>query len=144
MIGFVIHGEAVAQARPRFDRRTGRAYDSKDSRSWKERVYFSALPHKPDELITKPVLMRVAIYKSIPKSWSKRKKADAAIDLIRPTGKPDLSNIVKGIEDALNGVIWQDDSQIVGLEVVKHYTDKAPHIWVMINELEHCKSAQER
>lgn len=132
MIKFTIEGEAVAQARPRFNRHTGRAYDTQKSKSWKERVYFSALPHKPKELLTGPVYLHVNIHRSIPKSWSKKKRAAATNLEVLPTSKPDLSNILKGIEDALNGVIWRDDSQVVGLKMSKAYTDKPPFIEITI------------
>ena len=33
---------------------------------------------------------------------------------IRPTKRPDLDNIAKAVLDALNGLAYQDDSQIVG------------------------------
>jgi Holliday junction resolvase RusA-like endonuclease len=32
-----------------------------------------------------------------------------------PTGRPDLSNLVKLAEDALTGLVWQDDDQVVRL-----------------------------
>jgi Holliday junction resolvase RusA-like endonuclease len=35
------------------------------------------------------------------------------------TGKPDTSNLVKAIEDALNGIAYYDDSQIVKLFAAK-------------------------
>lgn len=34
---------------------------------------------------------------------------------VYPTGRPDLSNLVKLAEDALTGLVWQDDDQIVQL-----------------------------
>ena len=35
--------------------------------------------------------------------------------------KPDLSNLVKAIEDAGNGILWHDDCQITRLLVMKRY-----------------------
>jgi Holliday junction resolvase RusA-like endonuclease len=49
----------------------------------------------------------------IPKSWSKAKRQAAIIGEIRPTGKPDLSNIIKAAEDAMNKIVYGDDSAIV-------------------------------
>lgn len=39
--------------------------------------------------------------------------------------KPDSDNIAKAILDALNGVAYYDDSQVVGLTVKKEYGDSA-------------------
>lgn len=38
-----------------------------------------------------------------------------------PDVKPDLSNLVKNIEDAANGMLWGDDAQIVKIEAEKWY-----------------------
>lgn len=35
--------------------------------------------------------------------------------------KPDLDNLAKGVMDALNGIAWHDDSQIVKLELTKRW-----------------------
>jgi Holliday junction resolvase RusA-like endonuclease len=37
------------------------------------------------------------------------------------TVKPDLTNLGKIIEDALNKLVWKDDSQICGLTLIKEY-----------------------
>jgi Holliday junction resolvase RusA-like endonuclease len=50
-----------------------------------------------------------AVFK-IPESWSAKKKA---AHLWRAhTQKPDLSNIIKHLEDGLNRIAWVDDSAI--------------------------------
>lgn len=54
-----------------------------------------------------------------PKSWSKKKK-EAAMGAMK-ISTPDLSNLVKFTEDALNGVLWEDDKQIVALKASKCY-----------------------
>lgn len=38
-----------------------------------------------------------------------------------PTGKPDLDKLVRAVLDALTGVVWRDDSQIVHIETWKTY-----------------------
>ena len=40
------------------------------------------------------------------------------------TRKPDLTNLAKSVEDALNGVAYKDDSQIVELLVEKEFGKK--------------------
>jgi Holliday junction resolvase RusA-like endonuclease len=35
--------------------------------------------------------------------------------------KPDLSNLIKWVEDAGNGIIWQDDKQIFEIEATKAF-----------------------
>jgi Holliday junction resolvase RusA-like endonuclease len=47
-----------------------------------------------------------------PESWSAKKKARAIAGELRHVTKPDTSNLVKMYEDAMNGVVYRDDSQI--------------------------------
>lgn len=57
-----------------------------------------------------PVRLTVRAIFKIPASWSKKK---AAAHIWRAhTQKPDLSNIIKHLEDGLNRIAWVDDSQI--------------------------------
>ena len=54
--------------------------------------------------------------------------------LIHPTKKPDADNIAKIIMDALNGVAYEDDRQVVELIVRKFFSDTA-YVDVFIDEL---------
>lgn len=58
----------------------------------------------------------------VPASWSKKKQAQALDGQIYPTKKPDVDNVVKAVFDALNGIVWQDDVQVVGLALSKRYS----------------------
>lgn len=40
---------------------------------------------------------------------------------LRPTGKPDLDKLARAVLDALTGLVWADDSQVVGVEASKVY-----------------------
>ncbi len=57
----------------------------------------------------------------VAESWPRKKRAAALAGEIKPTGKPDADNVQKALFDALNGVIWKDDSQIVDITFRKRY-----------------------
>ncbi len=66
--------------------------------------------------------LRIKAYYTIPASASKKKKLLMIEGAIRPTKKPDMDNIVKAVADALNGVAYRDDSQIVDCQIRKFYS----------------------
>lgn len=53
------------------------------------------------------------------------------------TGKPDRDNLMKSLQDALNGLLFVDDSQICAGPVDKFYAagDEQPHVEVKIEQL---------
>jgi Holliday junction resolvase RusA-like endonuclease len=62
---------------------------------------------------TGPIQVNLKAYFQIPKSWSKKKQAAAMAGQIWHTTKPDKDNIEKAVCDALNGILYKDDSQVV-------------------------------
>lgn len=136
MIRFTVYGIPVAQGRPRATNINGHVvvYDPGKSKRYKDYIRLAASNHAPEKLLEGPIALWVKVYRPIPKSFSKKKQKLAEIGRIRPTTKPDVSNYIKIIEDALNGVIWKDDSQIVRLLVDKYYSEK-PRIEIEVEEL---------
>jgi Holliday junction resolvase RusA-like endonuclease len=67
------------------------------------------------------VQVAIRAFYDIPKSWTKEKRKKAAAGMIPATVKPDADNILKVIADALNGIAWQDDKQIIYATVEKLY-----------------------
>jgi Holliday junction resolvase RusA-like endonuclease len=59
---------------------------------------------------------------AIPKSWPKWRQGAAENGLVWHTIRPDASNVLKAVEDALQGVVYRDDSQIVSVVVQKAYS----------------------
>ncbi|BBC00107.1 RusA family crossover junction endodeoxyribonuclease [Bradyrhizobium elkanii] len=57
----------------------------------------------------------------VPASWSERKRQQAITGDIKPGKKPDLDNIAKAWNDALNGVVYRDDSLICRMTLDKRY-----------------------
>ncbi len=122
-IKFKIYGPVQAQQRPRFSRHNGqvRTYDDKRSKSYKAHVQKSVAPYAPEEPIESAIELHIDVYHQLQKSGSKQLKADKLAHRVRPTVKPDVDNLAKGIKDALTGMIWRDDAQVVSLTVRKFY-----------------------
>jgi Holliday junction resolvase RusA-like endonuclease len=59
----------------------------------------------------------------VPKSWSIKKRDAALSGAMRPVSKPDWDNYGKIASDALNKVVYLDDSQIVTALVMKEYCE---------------------
>lgn len=68
-----------------------------------------------------PVALHIVAVFEVPKSWPKCRREDALAGLVVPTGKPDWDNVGKGVSDALNGIVYADDAQVVDGRVVKRY-----------------------
>jgi Holliday junction resolvase RusA-like endonuclease len=82
-----------------------------------------------------PVMVVLTAFYSIPKSTSKSKLSQMATGDIRPVKKPDCDNVLKIVCDALNGIAYKDDSQIVSAQVDKFYTEKEPRVFLEIMEV---------
>lgn len=70
------------------------------------------------------VFTRICIFRKVPKSWSKSKREAALSGRIFPVTKPDIDNQVKTIFDALNKIVYRDDSQIVAKKVIRRYAER--------------------
>jgi len=124
----------TAKGRPRAFARNGKVRTYSPSRTDQAERDFIALadPHAPERPFVGPVSLSVRFVFPVPASWSRTKRERAWFHLSRP----DLSNVVKAVEDGLNrsGRWWRDDSQIARLCVEKVY-GPAPQIEVEIQEL---------
>lgn len=54
---------------------------------------------------------------------------------IFPTCPPDLTKYVRSTEDALTGVLWIDDGQVVKGEYTKEYCSEKPGVVILIREV---------
>ena len=134
----IVLGDPVAQGRPRFSRQGGfvKAYDPAKSRDYKSYVRMIAAQHTPESPVEGAIEFSLRIYRAIPKGMPKYKREAAKDGRLRPVIKPDVSNVLKGVEDALKGVWYKDDSQIVGYRVLGKWYDERPRIEIMMRELE--------
>lgn len=75
----------------------------------------------------------IVAYYSIPKSTTKNRRKAMMAGQIRPTKRPDCDNVIKIILDALNGVAYRDDAQVVTVWMNKHYDD-VPRVEVFLDD----------
>lgn len=141
MINILVVGEPVAQGRPKFSARNGfiKAYDPAKSRDYKDYVRLAAAEQmQGKELLQGALKLSICIYRTAPQAIAgKPKKAEEAErGDIRPTTKPDLDNYVKGVKDALKGVVWGDDSQIVDyIQPFGKFYSAKPRIEIMVKTI---------
>lgn len=91
---------------------------------WEQKVYTYANQAKPAEPLDVPLRVQIQFYLLKPKSKPKR--------AIWPSGRPDLDNLVKAITDAMNMLIYTDDSRICELVATKFYTDDTRQVGVRV------------
>ena len=117
-------GQPVGKGRPRFSRATGTVYTPEKTARYEERLAWAAqsvMAGRP--LLTGALEVTVRAFMEIPKSKPKKFREAAFAGRIRPVSKPDGDNIAKML-DAMNRVVWVDDSQIADLIVQKRYSDR--------------------
>jgi Holliday junction resolvase RusA-like endonuclease len=139
VISFTIPGPPVGKGRPIVGRSFGSGHATlrtpKKTASYESLVKMAGYQAMIGRtLLLGPVSVRLDVCCAIPASWSGKKSTQAALDIIRPTTKPDLDNVMKAIFDGLNGVVWKDDVQVVSATAEKTYSH-APRVVVSIKEV---------
>ena len=83
-------------------------------KDWQQSVAGAAQQHVT-ELFVGPVELSVWFFLPRPKSLPR--------NVVAHLKKPDLDKLVRAVKDALTGVAWRDDSQVVTLHAVKVYAE---------------------
>ena len=133
---FTIPLVPVPQKRARFSTRGGfaKAYKSKEQRNEEDWIAFYLKEHVPESPIECGVKLKVICYMPIPKSTSKKKRAQMELGLVAHTKLPDTDNLLKNVLDVMTRMkFWCDDRQVYDIHIVKRYDDgKAPRWCVTI------------
>lgn len=134
-ITFWVEGRPAAAARPRVTRNG--TFTPLATRLWKTAVTTACwsatpAPGRPKKF-TGPVRAMLRFYFAPARSQT---KAERKLLLGRPrTSKPDADNLAKAVLDALNGLVYDDDAQVVDLSVTKCY-EETEGVRVYIEEIE--------
>jgi len=135
-ITLTIPGKPIAKSRPKFYRR-GKHVGTYSSQTTEEGRFMLECKSqlKGHNLFEGPLRLCTLFCMPIPKSYSKKKRAQIECGDFQHTKKPDLDNLLKFVKDCLNGLVWVDDSQIVKVEAKKIYTAAYPETIIMIQEV---------
>lgn len=127
--------EAWRRARVMRLKRGVRHFTDAKTRSYEAQIGFAAkLAMRGQPLLSGPVSAVMTFSLPIPASWPHRKAQDASLGLTLPTVAPDLDNLAKAVLDGCNGVVFEDDKQVVYLEATKRYADR-PGVAVRFEEM---------
>jgi Holliday junction resolvase RusA-like endonuclease len=120
--GRVVNGKAILTE--------GFGDGPKRKRAWREAVAEAARAWVRDAgspaPLDGPVHLRVHFFLARPKSAPK--------SVTRPFRKPDLSKLVRAVEDSLSGLLYVDDARIVDLGASKSFTDSVPCCEISVME----------
>ena len=130
-----IVGKVIGKQRPKFSNRGGfvKTYTPDQTVNYENYVKMLWL-QSGQEKLTGNIKATIDADFLIPKSFSKKKRN--SLEGAYCPKKPDCDNIAKSILDALNGIAYDDDSQIVELVVRKCYSGSGEGAVLTLEEVE--------
>ena len=128
MVTFKVDADPVGKQRARYAKRGNfvQTYTPDKTRNYESLIKEAAIEAMgSSEPLETPVTLYLYIRAPIPKSLPKKRMEACLNGLEKPIKKPDASNVLKSVEDAMNGVVYKDDSQIVNIHVSKVYSSQS-------------------
>lgn len=126
---WTIHGVPRPQLRPRAMRfgKGVRVYDPPQNQDWKHTIQGQLIADRPQAPLSGPLMISLDFAMPKPKGASKKQ-------LMWHVKKPDVDNLAKSVKDAMKGIVFEDDSQVVRLEVKKAYAD-SPGVLIRVCQI---------
>lgn len=131
MIKFFVPGVPATQGSKRafYSPKANRAFvveDCKRNKSWRSDVRNEAQKVWNGNPFDGAVVVYLDFYLPRPKSHKNAKGQIKPTANRNPITKPDITKLARCVEDALKGLVWMDDSQIIQEITTKHYDDIKP------------------
>lgn len=135
IVFFDVPGAPMGKQRPRHNRYTNATYTPAKTKIREEEIALYYRKKYGGQKFPKESYLELTVraFVPIPKSASNAVKEKMRLFVIRPTVKPDCDNILKLVADALNGIAYDDDKQIVKMTVTKGYSE-IPRTEIRIEE----------
>lgn len=141
IIKFFVPGTArTAGSKSAFKDKFGKVHVThagKYSKGWMDSIKWWVLKEYGSRtvLLTCPLTLKLTFFQQRPKGhYGTGRNAGLLKDSSPeyPTSKPDLTKLTRAVEDALTGIIWKDDSQVVKQETEKLYCGREDKAGVFI------------
>lgn len=129
-ITFTVPGKPQGKGRPRASR-DGHMYTPKKTREYEELIRRCYQLQSRKKFEGYVALRIIALY-PVPESAKKADREKMLRSEILPDKKPDGDNIEKAVADALNGIAYEDDRQIVSAIWEKRYASDSTHTGLII------------
>lgn len=120
VVRFTVYGRPIPQGSKRHVGNGVMVESSKNLRPWRQDVAdtaflnFGAMPYAGDG--SESIVVRVVFHFEKPRSAKKR---------VYPTVKPDIDKCLRAILDALTGIAYKDDAQVIEVKTQKLYGSPA-------------------
>lgn len=109
-----------------------RQYTPKKTEEYEKLIALKFLEASGKRLVLEcPVELGVVAHYAVAKSNTKKVREEKLSGRMPVTKKPDGSNVMKAVEDGLNGVAYKDDAQISRAVIVKKWSE-APRVEVWL------------
>lgn len=136
IVSFEVRGVAAPKGSVRAFMPRGARYpivthDNPRTRGWQHLVADQAQRVAADGMFAGPVSLSVTFYLPRPQSLPRHVR--------HHTKKPDLDKLLRCTKDALTGILYRDDSQVVDVIAHKGYAASAvdpPRAWISVAEAE--------
>jgi len=127
IIQFTVDGDPVPKGRPRFARRGQFVQTYTDAKTIDYETHV-AMKARHAIGATEPLKGALSVFLylryTIPASYSKKRK-EACLNGLEFPKRIDIDNVYKSITDAMNGIVYVDDSQIVEAHIKKVYAEES-------------------
>lgn len=137
MIEFTVPGEPKGKGRPRFSRvgKFTKTYTDAKTKMYEEKIASAArLQMYPHEPLETPLSISLHLHLGVPTSYSKKRREACLTGEEWPMKKPDIDNVAKAFLDAMNGIVYKDDVQVIRLHVTKTYSI-LPGVHIIVHEV---------
>jgi Holliday junction resolvase RusA-like endonuclease len=119
-IRYILDGQPIPLQRPRFS--NGHVWDCQSKEKLMVSTYLKYL-HKNRPLLIGPLELHISFFlkHKVKSCWH--------------FNRPDLDNLIKFYMDCANGVLYEDDKQVVKIIATKVYA-QSPHTEIYVNEID--------